>query len=135
LPVSVQVNPVAVVVTVKLNVCVLAEGAPAVVAARVTDTGPPTGVPAAAVTVRVTVTGVEEVGFTELAGENRQLAPVGIPVEQLSATAPANEPEAVTWNALVPDVPPCDTVKEFGDGVVRLKSTIWSVTDASCVVW
>jgi hypothetical protein len=48
----------------------LAEGAPVAIAEIVTVVGPPTGVPAAAVTVNVTVTGVEDVGLTELDGEN-----------------------------------------------------------------
>src|SRR4029077_6778019 len=51
------------------------EGAPAAIAEIVTVVGPPTGVPAAAVTVNVTVTGVEDVGLTELDGENTQAPP------------------------------------------------------------
>ena len=110
------------------------EGAPATVAARVTIFGPPSGVPDPAVTVSVTVTGDEEVGFTELDGENTQAAPEGSPAEQLSATVPAKLPAAVTWNVLAPDVPPCPTLKEFGLGAVRLKSTTCSVTEASRVI-
>jgi len=83
-------------VTVKLKVCVLAEGAPAVIAESVTSTGPPTGVPAPVVTVNVTVTGDEDVGLTELDGENTQAAPDGSPAGQLSATVPEKLPAAVT---------------------------------------
>jgi hypothetical protein len=83
-------------VTVKRNVCVLDAGAPAVVAASVTVAGPPTGVPAAAVTVNVTVTGDEAVGLTELDGENTQAAPAGNPEGQVSVTVPAKLPAAVS---------------------------------------
>ena len=121
-------------VTVSLNVCVLAEGAPVAIAAMVTVVGPPTGVPAAAVTVNVTVTGVEDFGLTELDGENEQAAPVGSPAEQLSVTVPAKLPAAVTWNVLGADVPPWATLSEFGLGAVKLKSTTCSVTGASCVI-
>jgi len=124
----------AVPVTVSLNVCIFAEGAPAVIAAMVTVVGPPTGVPAAAVTVNVTVTGVEEVGLTALDGENTQAAPAGSPAEQFSVTVPAKLPAAVTWNVLAPDVPPCATLNEFGLGAVKLKSTTCSVIGASCVI-
>src|SRR5208282_3197492 len=79
-------------VTVNPNVCVLAEGAPVVIAEIVTVVGPPSGVPAAAVTVNVTVTGEEDVGFTEFDGENTQAAPVGRPAEQLSVAVPAKLP-------------------------------------------
>ena len=120
-------------VTVSPNVCVLAAGAPAAIAEMVTVVGPPTGVPAAAVTVKVTVTGVEDVGLTELDGENTQAAPAGSPAEQLSVTVPAKLPDAVTWNVLAPDVPPCVTLNEFGLGAVKLNSTTCSVTGASCV--
>ena len=74
--------------TVSANVCVLADGAPVVIAASDTVTGPPSGVPVAAVTVNVTVTGCEAVGLTEFDGENTQVAPVGRPVGQLSVTNP-----------------------------------------------
>jgi hypothetical protein len=121
-------------VTVRPNVCVLAAGAPAAVAETVTVVGPPTGVPPAAVTVNVTVTGVEDVGFTALDGDNTQPAPAGSPAEQLSVTVPAKLPDAVTWNVLAPDVPPWATVNEFGLGAVKLKSTTCSVTGASCVM-
>lgn len=119
--------------TVKLNVCDLAEGAPAAVAEIDTTTGPPCGVPAAAVTVSETVTGDEDVGLTELDGEKTHAAPDGSPVGQPSVTGPEKLPAAVTWKVLVPDVPPGATVSEFGFGVVRLKSTIWSVTVRSRV--
>jgi len=112
----------------------LAEGAPAASAEIVTVAGPPNGVPAAAVTVNVTVTGEEEVGLTELDGENTQAAPVGSPAGQLSATVSAKLPAAVTWNVLAADVPPCSTLNEFGLGAVKLKSTTCSETVASCVI-
>ena len=131
---SVHVKSGADPVTVSLNVCVLAEGAPAAVAEIVTVVGPPTGVPAAAVTVKVTVTGVEDVGLTELDGENTQAAPAGSPAEQVNVTVLAKFPDAVTWNVLAPDVPPCATLNEFGLGAVKLKSTTRSVTGASCVI-
>ena len=131
---SVQVKSGPAPVTVSPKVCVLAEGAPAVIAEIVTTVGPPAGVPAPAVTVKVTVTGVEDVGFTELDGENTQTAPAGNPAEQLSVTVPAKLPAAVTWNVLVPDVPPCATLNEFGLGAVKLKSTTCSVTGASCII-
>ena len=83
-------------VTVKPNVCVFAEGAPATVAASVTVVGPPAGVPLPAVTVNVTVTGPSAVGLTELEGEKMQTAPDGSPLGQLSTTVPANDPEAET---------------------------------------
>jgi hypothetical protein len=82
--------------TVSKNVCVLGAGAPATVAARVTINGPPTGVPDAAVTVNVTVTGDEEVGLTEFDGEKTHVAPVGNPMGQLKTTVPAKIPDAVT---------------------------------------
>ena len=82
--------------TVRLKVCVFAEGAPGVIAAIVTVTGPPTAVPAAAVTVTVTVTGAKDVGLTELDGENTQAAPDGSPDAQFSETAPLKFPAAVT---------------------------------------
>jgi hypothetical protein len=119
---------------VRLNVCVFAEGAPAVIAESVTSTGPPTGVPAAAVTVKLTVTGEEDVGLTELDGENAQVAPAGNPVEQLSVTNPAKLPKAVTWKVLASDVSPCPTATEFGLGAVKLKSTTCSITVASRVI-
>jgi hypothetical protein len=121
-------------VTVSPNVCVFAAGAPAVIAEIVTVTGPPNGAPAAAVTVNVTASGDEDVGLTELDGKNTQAAPVGRPAEQLSVTVPAKLPAAVTWNVLVPDVPPCPTVSEFGLGAVKSKSTTYSVTAASFVI-
>jgi len=133
LPVSVHVKSGPGPVTVSLNVCVLAEGAPAVIAEMVTVVGPPTGVPAPAVTVNVIVTGAEDVGLTELDGENTQAAPAGSPAEQLSVTVPAKLPAAVTWNVLAPDVPLCATLNEFGLGAVKLKSTTCSVTGTSCV--
>ena len=82
--------------TVSVNVCVLAAGAPATLAASVTVVGPPAGVPLPAVTVSVTVTGFPAVGFTELDGENKHAAPDGSPLGQFSATVPENDPEAVT---------------------------------------
>jgi hypothetical protein len=112
----------------------LAAGAPVAIAEIVTVVGPPSGVPAAAVTVNATGAGVEEVGFTELDGENTQAAPAGSPTGQLSVTVPAKLPEAVTWNALAADVSPCPTVSEFGLGAVKLKSTTCSVTVVSCVM-
>jgi len=112
----------------------LAAGAPAAIAEMVTVVGPPTGVPAAAVTVNVTVTGAEDVGLTALDGENTQAAPAGSPAEQFSVTVPAKLPAAVTWNVLAPDVPPCATLNEFGLGAVKLKSTTCSVIGASCVI-
>jgi len=121
-------------VTVSPNVCALAAGAPAAIAATVTVVGPPVGVPAVAVTVNVTVTGADDVGLTELEGRNTQAAPVGSPVGQLSNTVSAKLPAAVTWNVLVPDVPLCSTLNEFGVGAVKLKSTKCSVTVASCVI-
>ena len=131
---SVHVKPSAAAVTVNPNVCVLAAGAPVAIAEIVTVVGPPSGVPAAAVTVNVTVTGVDDVGLTELDGENTQAAPAGSPAEQLSVTAPEKLPAAVAWNVLVPDVPPCPTLNGFGLGAVKLKSTTCSVTVASCVI-
>jgi hypothetical protein len=83
-------------VTVSPNVCVFAVGAPAAIAETVTVLGPPNGVPVAAVTVNVTVTGDEAVGLTEFDGENKQAAPVGNPAGQLSVTAPEKFPKAVT---------------------------------------
>ena len=62
----------------------------------VTVAGPPTGVPAPAVTVNCTVTGVEAVGLTGPAGENTQAAPAGRPEGKLSVTVPAKLPSAVT---------------------------------------
>jgi len=121
-------------VTVKLNDCVLAAGAPVVIAEIVTKVGPPTGVPAAVFTVSVTVTGAEDVGLTELDGENTQAAPVGSPAGQLSVTVPAKLPEAVTWNVLAADVSPCPTLTAFGLGAVKSKSTTCSVTVVSCVM-
>jgi hypothetical protein len=121
-------------VTVRVNVCVLAAGAPVVIAETVTVVGPPTAVPIAAVTVIVTVTGVEVVGLTELDGENTQAAPAGSRAEQLSATVPAKLPNAVTWNVLAADAPPCPTPREFGLGAVKLKSTTCSVNAASRVI-
>jgi hypothetical protein len=112
----------------------LAAGAPAAIAEIVTVVGPPAGVPVAAVTVNVIVTGAEDVGLTELAGENTQAAPVGSPAEQFSVTVPAKLPDAVTWNVLASDVPPCATLSEFGLGAVKLKSTTCSVTGASRVI-
>jgi hypothetical protein len=112
----------------------LAAGAPVAVAASVTISGPPSGVPAPAVTVNVTVTAEETVGLTELDGENTQAAPAGSLTGQLSVTVPAKLPEAVTWNVLAADVPPCATLSEFGLGVVKLKSTTCSVTVASRVI-
>jgi len=112
----------------------LAAGAPVAIAEIVTVFGPPAGVPAAAVTVNVTVTGAEDVGLTELDGEKTQAAPAGSPAEQLSATGPAKLPAAVTWNVLAPDVPPGATLNEFGLGAVKLKSTTCSVTVASRVI-
>jgi len=121
-------------VTVRANVCILAAGAPAAIAEMVTVVGPPTGVPADTVTVIVTVTDDEEVGFTELDGENPQAAPAGSPAEQPSVTVSAKLPAAVTWNVLAPDAPPCATVTAFGLGAVKLKSTTCSVTGASWVI-
>jgi hypothetical protein len=134
LPVSVQPKSAAGPVTVRPNVCILAAGAPVAIAEIVTVFGPPNEVPAAAITVNVTVTGAEDVGLTEPDGENTQAAPVGSPAEQLSITAPEKLPDAVTWNVLAPDVPPCPTLNEFGLGAVKLKSTTCSVTGASCVI-
>jgi hypothetical protein len=83
-------------VTVRLNDCVLAAGAPVVIAEIVTVVGPPTGVAALAVTVSVTVTGVEDVGLTKLDGENTHAAPTGSPDGQVRVTVPAKLPAAVT---------------------------------------
>jgi hypothetical protein len=98
----------------------LVEGAPAVAAAIVIVTGPPTGVPEAAVTAKLTVTGDDDVGLTELEGEKRHAAPDGSPDEQLRVTVPAKLPAAVTWKVVVPEVPPWPTVNEFGLGEVKL---------------
>ena len=65
-------------------------------AASVTVVGPPSAVPAVAVTVKVTVTGFPAVGFTELEGENWHAVPLGSPDEQLSVTGSSNIPDAVT---------------------------------------
>src|SRR5579862_577474 len=120
-------------VTCSAKVCVLAAGAPEVFAESVTVVFP-TGVVPVAVTVKVTVTGVDEVGLTVAEGEKAHAAPVGSPVGQLSATEPANEPEAETTNVLEFEVEPCTTLRVFGLGAVSAKSTTWSVIAASCVV-
>jgi hypothetical protein len=121
-------------VTVSVNVCVFGAGAPVTAAASVTVLGPPSGVSAPVVTVRVTVTGFAAVGFTALDGENRHAAPVGRPLEQLRTTVPENDPAAVTWTVLAFDVPPCATLSAPGFGVEILKSTTCSVSAASCVI-
>jgi hypothetical protein len=92
--------------TVRVKVCVLAAGAPGVVAEIETVTGPPTGVPSAAVTVSETVTGCEAVGLTELDGEKRQAAPDGRPVAQFSVTKSSKLPAADTVNVIGCDVSP-----------------------------
>ena len=119
-------------VTCNANVCVLAAGAPVVVAESVT-VELPTGVANAAVTVNVTVTGVEDVGFTVADGENTHAAPAGSPLGHVSATEPANDPDADTVNVLWFEVAPCTTFNVFGLGAVTAKSTTCSVTAASCV--
>jgi hypothetical protein len=120
-------------VTCSENVCVLAAGAPEVVAESVT-VELPTGVLTAAVTVNVTVTGVLEVGFTVAEGEKAHAAPVGRPLGQLSVTEPEKEPDADTTNVLWFEVPPCTTFNVFGFGAVSAKSTTCSVAAASWVV-
>jgi hypothetical protein len=80
------------------------------------------------------VTGLAEVGLTELDGEKAHAVPLGSPEEQLSATVPAKLPEAVTSKVVADEVPPWPTVNELGLGAVRLKSTTCSVIDASRVI-
>ena len=94
-----SVKPGTGAVTCSAKVCVLAAGAPVVFAESVTVVFP-TGVVPVAVTVKVTVTGVDEVGLTDADGEKAHAAPVGRPLGQLSATEPAKEPEAETTNVL-----------------------------------
>ncbi len=93
LPVFVQVKSGA-AVTVSWKVVVrVADGF--VVAPWIVTVVVPLGVLPAAVTVRVTVTGFDDVGLAGF-GEKLQVAPLGRPLEQLNVTACANEPEAVT---------------------------------------
>jgi hypothetical protein len=121
-------------VTVSPKDCVLEAGAPTAIAAIVTIAGPPIGVASAAVTVNMTVTGDDDVGLTVLDGENMQAVPDGSPAEQLKVTVPEKLPAAVTWNVLVPEVPPCATLNEFGLDAVTLKSTTCKVTVAFFVI-
>ena len=120
--------------TVSAKVCVLADGAPGVVAEIETVTGPPSGVPNAAVTVRETVTGCDAIGLTELDGENRQFAPDGRPLAQFSVTNPSKLPAADTVNVIACDVSPWPTLNELGLGAVKLKSTTCKTTGASCEI-
>jgi hypothetical protein len=89
----------------------------------------PVGVLAAALTVSVTVAGLPDVGIAGF-GAKLQVAPVGSPLEQLSVTDCANDPNAVTWNWAVFDAPSCTVT---APGEVRPKSTTCRVTGASCV--
>ena len=117
-------------VTVRDRPCVLS-GAPDVLAVSVTGLTP-VGVEVVVPIVRVTVTGVLEVGLTELEGEKLQLAPVGSPL-QVSETVPAKDPAPVTWKVIGFEL--------FGSLALRLvdeneptpKSTTWSVSGKSCV--
>jgi hypothetical protein len=59
----------------------------------------PVGVDVVVPMVNVTVTGVLDVGFTELEGEKLQVAPVGNPLQE-SETAALNDPDPVTWNVI-----------------------------------
>ena len=72
-------------ITDSVNVVVFAAGAPAVAACKVTVEFP-SGVLAVVLTVKVTVTGVVDVGFTVFDGEKLQLAPSGRPAGQVRVT-------------------------------------------------
>src|SRR6266478_3168790 len=89
----------------------------------------PVGVLAAALTVSVTLAGLPEVGIAGF-GAKLQVAPVGSPLEQLSVTDCANDPNAVTWNWAVFDDPSCTVT---APGAVRPKSTTCRVTGVSWV--
>jgi len=119
--------------TCRVNVFVFAAGAPAVVAERVT-VELPKAVLEEAVTVNVTVTGVDKVGLTVAEGENTHAVPVGSPVGQVRVTEPANEPRADTTKVLWLEVPPGITVSVLGLGEVSAKSTTCRTTGASWVV-
>jgi len=96
---AVMENPV---VTTKVNVLVLDAGAPAALAAIVTG-NVPVGVAGVVLMVSEMVIGLDEVGFTELAGWKLQLAPPGRP-EQERLTVPLNAPRAFTWKLTGEDV-------------------------------
>jgi hypothetical protein len=118
-------------VTVRLTLCVFAAGAPGVVAEIVM------GVVAAGVlnvvpNVSVTVAGKAD---TDADGEKVHVTPAGIPLAgQARVTVPLKEPAPVTCKATPEDVLPCETETLAGDGVPSRKSTMCSVTAASCVV-
>ena len=117
--------------TVRLTLCVFAAGAPGVVAEIVIAVGP-AGVLAVVLKVNVTVAGSAD---TEADGENVHVTPVGIPLAgHASVTVPLNDPAPVTTKATPEDVFPCCTDTPAGDGAPNPKSTICSVTAASCVV-
>jgi hypothetical protein len=87
---------------------------------------------AVVLTVRVTATGLLEVGFTEPEGRKLHDAPEGkFPQERL--TVSLNDPCAVTWNDTGPEVLDGPTLMFGGEGVVRLKSTTCNVKAASFV--
>ena len=119
-------------VTFAVKVLVLAAGAPLVVAETVIVEFPRVA-PAAAVMVKVTVTGTVAVGLTEALGEKWQVM-VDEPV-QASATAPLNDPAAVTWKVLeAVEVVPCCTMMVPGEIAPKSKSTTCSTAAASCTM-
>ena len=119
-------------VTVSERFCVLAAGAPAVLAWIVTvDVAG--GVLLVVPIVSVTLTGALEVGLTEDEGRKLQLAPKGRPLQE-RVTIPLKAPEAVTEKAMFCDELGRFTVTALGTGVVNPKSTTCSVRAASWVM-
>lgn len=118
-------------VTVRLTLCVFGAGAPGVVA-EIVIAVVPVGVLAVVLKVSVTVAGSAD---TEAVGEKVHVTPVGIPLAgQASVTVPLNDPAPVTTKATPEEVFPCCTETLAGDGAPTPKSTMCSVTAASCVV-
>lgn len=118
--------------TLSVKVCILAAGAPLLVALTVTADAA-IGDDAGMFTVSPIVTGAVAVGFTALEGAKEQVAPAGNP-EQARFTVPLNEPRPVAWKLMTCDVVPRGTLTLEGLGAVRPKSTTWRTSGASCVV-
>ena len=112
--------------------CVFAEGAPDVDAEIVTVLAP-RGVLKPLLIVSVTVAEFAAVGCT-LADEKLHCALLGNPLGHDRFTVPLNDPDAVTTSVTELEMLDCGTDTLAGDGVSSPKSTMCSITVASCVI-
>src|SRR5450755_631360 len=93
----------------------------------------PGAVPAGVLTLAVTRTGFEAVGFTIVPGVSVQTA-FAMPTLQARVTLWLNDPAAVIWKLAGGEVVPREAITVAGVGVLRAKLTTCIVNGMVCVM-